>query len=140
VSLLRARIDGLLAFSGVTIQNDSGPALAADGLSVDSDFFLAEGFQAVGVGKWGGVRLSGVHVRGQFGCSGRIHNDSGTALLADGIQVDGGMFLCDGFEAIGSGEDGAVRLVGARIGGALDCTGAAMRNGSGPALMATACG
>ena len=46
------------------------------------------------------------------------------------------MFLRSGFTATGVGERGAVRLVGARIGGSLDCSGAALRNDSGPALFA----
>ena len=41
-----------------------------------------------------------------------------------------------GFTATGSGEDGAIRLLGARIGGQLDCSGAQLRNNSGPALVA----
>ena len=46
------------------------------------------------------------------------------------------MFLRGGFTATGSGGDGAVRLIGAHIGGQLDCTGADLRNDSGPALVA----
>ena len=52
-------------------------------------------------------------------------NDSGPALSADGLQVGQDMFLRGGFTATGSGEDGAVRLNGAHIGGQLDCTGRA---------------
>ena len=47
------------------------------------------------------------------------------------------MFLRGGFTATGAGEYGAVRLVGAHIGGQLDCTGASLRNDSGPALNAS---
>lgn len=39
-------------------------------------------------------------------------------------SVDGNVFLRAGFTADGDGPDGAVRLVGAHIGGQLDCSGA----------------
>jgi hypothetical protein len=42
------------------------------------------------------------------------------------------MYLAGGFTATGSGGDGAIRLVGARIGGHLICDGADLRNDSGP--------
>ena len=44
------------------------------------------------------------------------------------------MFLRYGFTATGSGGNGTVYLVGAHIGGHLDCTRAELRNDSGPAL------
>lgn len=46
------------------------------------------------------------------------------------------MLLSDGFTATSHGETGAVTLVGAHIGGLLDCTGAVMHNDSGPAIVA----
>ena len=65
-----------------------------------------------------------------------MRNDSGPALLADGLQVDQDVSLSGGFEAIGTGKDSAVRLLGAHIHGQLDCTDARMRNDTGPALNA----
>jgi hypothetical protein len=44
--------------------------------------------------------------------------------------------LTDGFTATGAGESGAVRLICAHIDGQLDCSGAKLRNNSGPALVA----
>jgi hypothetical protein len=46
------------------------------------------------------------------------------------------MRLRDKFTATGSGDDGAVNLVAARIGGSLDCEGARLSNDSGPGLQA----
>ena len=46
------------------------------------------------------------------------------------------MYLTGGFTATGSKDRGAVRLTGGRIGGNLDCSGAVLRNDSGPALLA----
>ena len=99
--------------------------------------YLRGGFTATGSGDDGAVRLLGAHIGGSLDCAGaKLRNDSGPALVADGLQVDQSMFLRGGFTATGSGGDGAVRLVGAHIGGQLDCTGAELRNDSGPALVA----
>ena len=85
----------------------------------------------------GAVRLLGAHIGGQLDCTGAtLRNDSGPALVADSLQVGQDMFLRGGFTATGTGELGAVRLLGAHIGGQLDCTGADLRNDSGPALVA----
>jgi len=46
----------------------------------------------------------------------------GDALVADRLTTTGGVFLRDGFAAVGT-----VRLLGARIGGDLDCVGGAFR-------------
>jgi hypothetical protein len=48
--------------------------------------------------------------------------------------VAGRVFLREGFIAYGFGELGAVRLVGAHVGGDLSCFGATITNPSGPAL------
>ena len=42
------------------------------------------------------------------------------------------MFLRNGFTATGAGKDGAVQLVGAHIGGTLECDGACLVNGPAP--------
>ena len=46
------------------------------------------------------------------------------------------MFLRYGFAATGVGEDGAVLLGGASVGIHLVCSGASLRNDTGPALVA----
>ena len=135
VRLLGAHIGGQLDCTGAELSNGSGPALVADGLQVDQDLFLRGGFTATGSGDVGAVRLSGAHIGGQLACTGaELSNGSGRALHADSLQVGQSMFLSGKFT--GSGDDGAVRLLGAHIGGQLDCTGAELSNGSGPALVA----
>jgi hypothetical protein len=137
VRLTKAHIGGSLECDGADLRNDSGPALLADGLQVGRDMFLRNGFTATGTGGLGAVRLSGAHIGGSLECDGAdLRNDSGPALFADVLQVGEDMFMRDGFTAIGVGDDGAVRLVGAHIGGRLDCDGADLRNDSGPALFA----
>jgi hypothetical protein len=139
VRLLGAHIGGQFACDGAQLRNDSGPALYADGLQVGQDMFLRGGFTATGSGGGGAVRLLGAHIDGQLACTGaELRNDSGPALAADGLQVGQGMLLRGGFTATGSGGDGAVRLLGAHIGGQLACEGARLRNDSGPALAADA--
>ena len=137
VRLSGAHIGGQLSCAGAELRNDSGPALAADGLRVGQDMYLSGGFTATGSGGDGAVRLLGAHIGGQLTCAGaELRNDSGPALAADGLQVGQDMYLSGGFTATGSGGDGAVRLLGAHIGGQLTCAGAELRNDSGPALAA----
>jgi hypothetical protein len=137
VSLLGAHIGINLHCDGASLGNDSGPALAADGLQVGLSMFLRGGFTATGAGNLGAVRLAGAHIGGNLECDGAsLHNDSGPALVAYGLQVGQGMLLRGGFTATGTGGVGAVRLTGAHIGGSLDCTGASLHNDSGSALNA----
>jgi hypothetical protein len=95
------------------------------------------GARIIGHAEGGAVRLRGAHIGWRLDCSGaELRNDSGPALSAGSLQVEESLFLRDGFTATGSGEDGAVDLITAHIGGALDCSGAELRNDSGPALSA----
>ena len=137
VRLPAARIGVNLECDGAALANDSGAALIADGLQVGQSMFLRGGFTATGSGKDGAVRLPAAHIGVQLECDGAaLANDSGAALIADGLQVGQSMFLRGGFTATGSGKDGAVRLLGAHIGVNLDCSGARLGNDSGPALHA----
>jgi hypothetical protein len=64
----------------------------------------------------GTVRLAGAHL-GQFDAIGTvIRNESGPALLANGMQVEEVVYF-DGLTAIGAGEAGAVNLTNTRLGG-----------------------
>ena len=133
VRLFGARIGGQLVCSRAELGNDSGPALNAESVQVEQGIFL-RGLAATGSGGDGAVRLLSARI-GQLVCTGaQLRNDSGPALTADSLHVDQAMSLSGEFT--GSGGDGAVRLPGARIGSELDCTGAQLRNDSGPALTA----
>jgi hypothetical protein len=135
VSLLGAHIGINLHCDGASLGNDSSPALAADGLQVGLSMFLRGGFTATGAGNLGAVRLAGAHIGGNLECDGAsLHNDSGPALVAYGLQVGQGMLLRGGFTATGTGGVGAVRLTGAHIGGSLECDGAAFATTPAPAL------
>ena len=135
VRLLGAHIGGQLDCDGANMRNDSGPALVADSLQVGLGMLLRAGSPPSAPASGGAVRLTGAHIGGSLECDGAsLRNDSGPALSADGLQVGLAIFLRRGFTATGAGELGAVRLLGAHIGGSLDCTGASVRNDSGPAL------
>jgi hypothetical protein len=132
VVLANSHLGGLNCYKA-TLRGEYGPALNANGLQVDHDVDF-RGFTAIG-GDIGAVRLTGAHIGGSLECDGaEFRNDSGPALYADRLQVDQSMFLRYGFTAIGNSGYGTVYLVGAHIGGHLDCTAADLRNDSGPAL------
>ncbi|MGH3871331.1 MAG: hypothetical protein ACRDSR_07415 [Pseudonocardiaceae bacterium] len=135
VRLLGAHIGGQLNLNGARLTNDAGPALIGDALHVYGDVF-GGGFIATGHGELSAVRLPGAHIRGQLNLNGaELANQAGPALIADGLHVDGGLVLAEGFTATGHCERGAVRLPGARIGGQLNLDGAQLINNAGPALI-----
>jgi hypothetical protein len=130
--LLRCRIA-----DEITLRSASLPALylngsrtgpiGADGLSVRGNLFFRDGFTAEGE-----VRLFNAQIGGNLDCSGgtfknplqnQLPESSGRALSADGINVGGGVFLREHFAA-----EGEVRLLGAQIGGTLDCGASTFRN------------
>ena len=136
VNLADAHI-GQLDCAGASLHNDSGPALNASGLQADQAVYLRGGFTATGTGDAGAVNLLGARI-GLLDCTGAsLRNDSGPALNADSLQADQAVYLRGGFTATGTGDAGAVNLLGARIGGQLSCTGASLGNDSGPALNAS---
>jgi hypothetical protein len=86
-------------------------------------------------GERGAVRLRGTHVGGRLSLEGMTaHNDSGPALFANGVHVDGGIHLRQA-RMTGRGDAGAVSLHHAHIGTTLNLEGAELRNDDGPALV-----
>lgn len=138
VRLRGADIGGQLVLAGAWLVNSDGPALAAEELRVGGSLFLTPGFRATGTGPNGpAVRLIGAQLGNQLAAAGAELSSTGaSALIADGLRVGGGVFLTGGFRAAGAGPEGAVRLIGARIGDQLDCGGAEVSNDGGPALRA----
>jgi hypothetical protein len=135
VGLAGARL-GALRCNHAMIRNDAGPALQAESLHADQGVGLSDNFEAVGAGNLGAVRLAGAHL-GTLQCNGaRLRNDAGPALIGDGLQVDQDVVFSGGFQAVGTGERGAVRLLGAHVSGDLDCSGARLCNADGSALNA----
>ncbi len=84
----------------------------ADGLKVEGNVFLRDGFKAEG-----GMRLLGAIIGGNFDCeNSQFINKGKIALDCDSFVVKGRVFLRNGFKA-----EGEVRLLGATIGGDFDC-------------------
>jgi sRNA-binding regulator protein Hfq len=78
------------------------------------------------------VRLPSAKISGTLECdNSTFTNPDKTALSADGITVNGHMFLRNGFKA-----QGEVRLPGAKIGGALECDNSTFTNPDKTALNA----
>jgi hypothetical protein len=92
------------------------------------------GTRATGDEKNGVVRLSDARVDGEVDLDGTVlTNTKGTALSADNLRVAGNLEL-RGAQLSGSGRFGAVRLVGAQVGGLLLADEVVVRNDTGPAL------
>lgn len=126
---------GSLICDNAELHNDSGPAVAADGLRVDQSMVFRNKTTAIGNGDSGAVNLVGAYVGTTLSFKEvELHNDSGPALNAAGVQVGQGILLHRRFT--GGGCSGAVNLVGAQIGGLVCGGGAELSNDSGPALIA----
>ena len=82
----------------------------------------------------GTVTLAGAHLRQLDAHGTTLTNDIGPALDACGLNVDGDVEL-RGFKASGRHRElAAIRLLGAKIGGRLNCAGAELTNEDGRAL------
>ncbi|WP_394615288.1 hypothetical protein JNUCC0626_36620 [Lentzea sp. JNUCC 0626] len=134
--ILSAHVAGDLELDRSELVNSSGPCFAADGLRVDNRLLL-EDVTAAGRSKRGAVRLLGAKI-GRLSLNGaNVDNSEGPALVAERIQVNGGLFLLAAKMA-GVSEIGAVVLTAANIDVQLVAAHVAIRNSAGPALSADA--
>ena len=137
--LMGARIAGTLDMNGARLANRSddghGVVLAADTAEVGGSVLLRNGFIAEGA-----VSLRGAHIGASLECDGAsltnaTSDGGGIALAADHATIGGAVLLRNGFSA-----QGAVSLIGTKLGGNLECDGASLSNattdGSGVALAA----
>jgi hypothetical protein len=87
------------------------------------------------LGSWTGGSLSLGNARlSDLFMAGHVRNDLGPAIHADGMHVDGTVVL-KWAQVAGVGEDGAIWLLGAHVGG-VRIAESEIRNDSGPALFA----
>ncbi len=94
VSLAGARITRQLSLRGAKLANGSGPALAADLLTVRAGLMADQGFTAIGAGELAAVRLSGASIRGYLLLDGAtLTNRSGPALAAAQLSVQGDLTM-----------------------------------------------
>ncbi|MEV6644275.1 hypothetical protein [Amycolatopsis sp. NPDC051371] len=127
-----ARVDGLTVFAQAEIRSGDGPALYLDDLECRAIKGL--GLRATGAGDSGAIRLLGAHISGEvFLGEAVLANESGPVVHADSAVVDGDLSLA-GATVTGAGGDGALRLLGARVGGQLDLGDGTLVNDSGPAV------
>ncbi|MEU4767435.1 hypothetical protein AB0H12_29680 [Actinosynnema sp. NPDC023794] len=133
MQLSGARIGGQVIVDQTVITNDSGPALHADDLRADRTIFLYRS-TARGAGEKGAVRLLGVRSGDQMVVDQmEITNDSGPALLAHNLRTEHDLFLREA-TVYGTGEEGAVQLSGAHIGGQFGVVDTRLDNDSGPLM------
>jgi len=131
VRLLRAHIGGDLDCVGGRFTNPAKKGLATGGKALSADRAVVEGGVFLRNGFWaeGEVRLPGARIAGDLSCIGGIFTNppkeglrsSGNAIVADGIDVEGSVFLRNDFRA-----EGAVRFPVAQIRGTVNFSGAAL--------------
>jgi hypothetical protein len=125
IRLVGAHIKGTLDCASATLTNRNGPALTADGLTVEQEMFCRQGFTATG-----GVRLLRARIGGSLNFdTATLTNPGGHALYGDGLTVDHGLVCREGFTA-----HGEVSLLGAHIGAQLDFSWATLTNPGGLTL------
>jgi hypothetical protein len=122
LNFCRCSSDFCLISAELTFLDLSGTSckgIRADRLKVKGNVFLKDGFSADGE-----VRLIGAQIDGSLNCDGGVFKnppiqnvkESGTALNVQSGRVNGNVNLRNGFRA-----EGEVWLLGAEIGGSLDC-------------------
>nr|WP_260412728.1 membrane-associated oxidoreductase [Pseudomonas cichorii] len=112
ISFQDAQIQGQISLSNSRLDGADSWALSIDGATCRNSLYLH------GIDAKGGVNLAATQIGGELGCDGaRIESDHGPALRADRINVQGSVFLRNGFSASGS-----VRFLGARISRQFDCS------------------
>jgi hypothetical protein len=117
----------LLEFPGARM-----PGLSAVGIRVRGDMKLNDVFSCHEQ-----VNLAGAVIDGDLDCSGGTFGAPTStdfiALVADGLKIDGNVFLSEQFKA-----HGEVRLLGSSIGLNLDCEDGTFANKHGPSFRQTA--
>jgi hypothetical protein len=108
---------------GLSFTGSHMKAVAADGATVGGDLSFDEGFISEG-----GVRMLTAQIGANLECNaGTFRNQGGHALWADRVKIAGSAFLgrLDKLRSPFGGAffraEGTVRLIGAQIGGVLNC-------------------
>ncbi|MFD2341264.1 hypothetical protein ACFSM7_13130 [Clavibacter michiganensis subsp. tessellarius] len=135
--LQRARISGHLRMPGALLENDIASAMDCSGAVFSNNVLLNGGFKARGAGAGGTLRMIRTNINGQLAMkSAHLLNESGPAFIGDGLVSAGGIFMSNGFKAIGHSSLGAIRLLHAEIGNTLAFGSARLVNQAGPAFLA----
>lgn len=139
LSLVNCEISGEIRaeyakIGGIDLSGSRFTSIHADGLRVDGDMVL-EGAVGHSDRDSGTVRMILAHVTGQFICDGlKISNASGPCMIMDGVKIGADLFFRE-MEARGAGDNGAIRISVANVGGQLTFHNSAIYNPSGPAVI-----
>lgn len=117
LELYGAHITGEVVLNGTRISAERGPAVWANGLTVDHALRAQDGFACEGEFQARGATVGSVLFEGA-----KLSNHHGYSLAADGLTVNQTMQCSQGFAA-----DGTLRLRAARIGGTLSFDHAVLR-------------
>jgi len=139
VSLFGAKLGGNLNCGGAKLANHTGDgtgyALLATNAEIGGAVLLRNGFEAQGRVSLASAKLGSTLDCGGAKLANRTDDGTGYALLAEGAEIGGAVLLRNGFEA-----QGGIILLGAKLGGNLNCDGAKLANrtdnGTGDALVA----
>lgn len=117
-----AGIAGQLRLPGAELVNASGPALGADDLRVGPYLDLA-GVKVTCSSGFGALSLRSARIGGSAVLAdAEVVNDAGPVLVADRCEIRDSLSLT-GLRGTGAGEDPAIHLLGAHIGGQLAFSG-----------------
>ena len=125
--LMGAHIAGTLDMNGARVVNrtddGNGVVLAADTAEIGGSVLLRNGFAAEGA-----ISMRGARIGSSLECDGAslvnaTEDGAGIALAADHAVIGGAVLLRGGFAA-----HGAISLIGAKVGGNLECDGASLTN------------
>ncbi|VVJ15819.1 Uncharacterised protein [Amycolatopsis camponoti] len=134
IRLFDAHIGGQLCLERATITSTTGPALAADGLRTDSDLLMRD-TTITSTGEPAAIRLIDARIGGSIDLErATITSTTDPALDADRLRTGSALFMDDS-TIVGTGEHGAIRLLGAHIGGQISLRMSRLDNSSGPLLI-----
>lgn len=122
---------------GTTIDALGGPAIMFDGIKVGEDVHIVGANVEAAKAKDGTFRINGADVNGAFMISAsNFANEGSAAVLCDRLRVRGSVMIGSATRISGTGDQGALRLMGARVDGSVSFSDALITNPTGPAIAA----
>lgn len=122
---------------GTTIDALGGPAVMVDGIKVGEDVHAVGVNMEAANAKDGTFRINGADINGAFTISAsNLVNEGSAAVLCDRLRVRGSVQIGPEARISGTGEQGALRLMGARVEGSVSFSNALVTNPTGPAIAA----
>lgn len=133
VWMIGAAIAGNVESEGGLFDRPGGHAIVLEGATVGGALLVRNGSVVRG-----SFRLISARIAGNVNASAATFDTpGGMALVGDGLQVGGGVLLRASPEGTPFVARGQVRLLGATIGGSLDCDGGSFAHAGEPAIEAS---